>query len=470
MMESLAIGYVMTVAECDLSLTVIEKGLINSAAFIGILSTGIFWGYLSDNYGRRKVMLPALFCSTTCSLCSATFSYNFASMFTLRFITGCLVSASSATVFAFIGEMHNNAKRATAIMFASTAIGITFIVEPILGWVILSGTWSFQLFGLTISPWRVFMWTWSVPGLSAAIILLFLPESPRYLLANIGPEPALAVLSQMFAINMRKKRDEFPVSQITDASKVAARHGFKVAFLNLIHLGQPPLRRCVIISHICMFTVFMMNSALYTWLPDIFHVLYTNFQDPVSICEIMVDYYTNLNPNIERLMLTVTKECDEKIVHYMVYPTCMIMGILCSATYVTIGYVVKKWSKIKFYCWVLGVCSIMLTVSALIKMPPVAVVLYVIGVCSGATASLLSAITVEVFPTSVRALALCTLYMCGRLGAAVGSNLVGFAFHDNCEVLFMIMCLGTAASVLLLILWPDPKAVRANMESHGFVY
>ncbi|XP_013192838.2 synaptic vesicle glycoprotein 2A-like [Amyelois transitella] len=257
MEESLGIGYIMTVAECDLNLTVMQKGLINSAAFIGILSTGIWWGYLSDQYGRKRVMLPALLTSCVISF-SSTFSTNFISMFLLRLLTGCLVSASSATVFAYVGEMHDNTRRSTAIMYSSTAIAVTFIILPILGWIILSDTWSYNLGIITVTPWRVFMWTWLFPGLLAALILVFLPESPRFLLANKGPEEARDVLAQMYAKNLKKKKEEYPVKTISDAAKVATKHGFKVAFTNLAHLSKPPLRRCVLLSHTSMFMIFML--------------------------------------------------------------------------------------------------------------------------------------------------------------------------------------------------------------------
>lgn len=65
---------------------------------------------------------------------------------------------------------------------------------------------------MDIVPWRAFMWVWCAPGLAAAAILLFLPESPRYLLAAKGPKVALPVLAKMYAWNHGCSAEEFPVS------------------------------------------------------------------------------------------------------------------------------------------------------------------------------------------------------------------------------------------------------------------
>lgn len=56
---------------------------------LGILSTAIIWGYLSDHYGRRAVMLPAIAAGTVVSV-GSSFSGNFWTLFLLRFLTGAL--------------------------------------------------------------------------------------------------------------------------------------------------------------------------------------------------------------------------------------------------------------------------------------------------------------------------------------------------------------------------------------------
>ncbi|CAH2085941.1 unnamed protein product [Euphydryas editha] len=128
-MESVGMSYVITAAECELGLTSEHKGLVNAAAFIGIISTSFLWGYLGDRCGRRAVMLPAMVLSAFFSVASS-FSTNVWMLLILRFFTGCLVSASSATVYAYLGEMHTGSRRAAAIAWGSAFISFSFMILP----------------------------------------------------------------------------------------------------------------------------------------------------------------------------------------------------------------------------------------------------------------------------------------------------------------------------------------------------
>ncbi|OWR46359.1 SV2 protein 1 [Danaus plexippus plexippus] len=135
-MESVGMSYVITAAECELGLTSEHKGLINAAAFIGIISTSFLWGYLGDRCGRRAVMLPAMVASAVFSIASS-FSTNVWMLLVLRFFTGCLVSASSATVYAYLGEMHTGSRRAAAIAWGSAFISFSFMILPVIGFDIM---------------------------------------------------------------------------------------------------------------------------------------------------------------------------------------------------------------------------------------------------------------------------------------------------------------------------------------------
>lgn len=64
---------------------------------------------------------------------------------------------------------------------------------------------------------------------------------------------------------------------------------------------------------------------------------------------------------------------------------------------------------------------------------------FVILLASGCCGSLISAITFEIYPTSVKAMALCFVLMMGRLCAALGSNVVGWLLIVNCDAVFYVI-------------------------------
>lgn len=84
-----AIAYILPVAECDLQLSLLNKGTLNAITFAGMICSSIVWGYLADTQGRRKVLMIGYFGDTVFSLlCSI--SQNFSSLIVFKFFQGVL--------------------------------------------------------------------------------------------------------------------------------------------------------------------------------------------------------------------------------------------------------------------------------------------------------------------------------------------------------------------------------------------
>ncbi|CAB3226951.1 unnamed protein product [Arctia plantaginis] len=461
-MESVGMSYAITAAECELHLNSQQKGLVNAAAFIGIISTSFLWGYLVDRLGRRAVMLPAIVVSAIFSIISS-FSSNVWMLILFRFLTGCSVSASSATVYAYLGEMHTNSKRASAIAWGSAFISFSFITLPGLAWIIIPGKWSFTLGYMEIVPWRAFVCLWCIPGLTSAIILLFLPESPRFLLVAKGPEAALPVLAKMYKWNYGGSADDFPVKKIRSGGEEVKKAGFAGAIKNVSVMFKGPLLKCVIISHVSMFTIFMLSSGLYVWVPDILNsILKSGFNQKISICQIIEDKFLNAT-------LSPQKTCEAEVSIAM-FPISMSMGAVFAFTYLAIGFLINKLGRKTMYCGVMFICGVALVGAAFVPEGVAATALLIVSLCSGCAASILAAIAVDVFPTSLRAMAMCVMYMVGRAGAAVGSYLLGATLDLHCLEAFTALGIFTSGSTILMMFWPNPEKVRKQMEDKGFSY
>lgn len=58
--EGLNMAFVLPAAKCELDITTGEQGMINAVAFLGVVLTSHFWGFMADTWGRRKVLQFAL--------------------------------------------------------------------------------------------------------------------------------------------------------------------------------------------------------------------------------------------------------------------------------------------------------------------------------------------------------------------------------------------------------------------------
>ena len=85
--EGLNMAYVLPAAKCDLKMTVAEQGLVNAANYIGVAISSIFWGFVADSWGRKKVLQLCYFLTFLFAVLSS-FSMSTTMLFTTRLLVG----------------------------------------------------------------------------------------------------------------------------------------------------------------------------------------------------------------------------------------------------------------------------------------------------------------------------------------------------------------------------------------------
>lgn len=87
--ENMNISIVMSYVKCDLKLTVHEQGVLSSISFLGTLLTSYFWGFLTDTWGRRKVLAVGALGGFIFSFPSGLVT-NIYVLIVLRFLSGAM--------------------------------------------------------------------------------------------------------------------------------------------------------------------------------------------------------------------------------------------------------------------------------------------------------------------------------------------------------------------------------------------
>jgi len=131
-----------------------------SLYILGFAFGPLIWAPVSEIWGRRVSMIPAMFCLGLFSIGTAT-SKNAQSIFITRFFGGLFGSAPVSNVSAALGDMWDPKSRGTAVTFYAIAvvggptlgpiIGSALLVNPHLGWrwtEYIEAIWTFSTVAL----------------------------------------------------------------------------------------------------------------------------------------------------------------------------------------------------------------------------------------------------------------------------------------------------------------------------------
>jgi SP family xylose:H+ symportor-like MFS transporter len=171
-------------------LTPVQTGWAISSALVGCLLGAFISDYFSSGFGRKKSMLFA----ATLFLISAVgtaMPESFTMFITFRIIGGVGVGLASMVVPMYIAEIAPAAKRGELVAFNQLAIVIGIVLVYFVNFYIaLQGD---QIWNLT-TGWRWMFGSEAIPALLYLLLVLFIPESPRWLVINNRDHEAREVL------------------------------------------------------------------------------------------------------------------------------------------------------------------------------------------------------------------------------------------------------------------------------------
>lgn len=188
-----------------------------ASMLLGCAVGAFFAGRLADRWGRRAVLIVSavLFLLSALGAGSATTSAFFVAA---RVLGGFAVGAASVMSPAYIAEVASARYRgrlATAQQIAIiSGLFCAFLSNYLLAKAAGASTghlWLGQ------AAWRWMFWMQAVPSIVFLLLLLPIPESPRYLVANGREQEALDVLTRLYGLDeARRKRAEIGASLAQD--------------------------------------------------------------------------------------------------------------------------------------------------------------------------------------------------------------------------------------------------------------
>jgi len=224
--------------KAQFGMNAVAEGWFVSSALLGCIIGVSISGYLSDRFGRKKVMIlsAALF---FISAMGCSVSINHTILIVYRLIGGIGVGVASMASPMYISEISPARLRGRMVSLYQLAITIGILTAYFTNaWVlsysengiVFTDKWLHLLFNDEV--WRGMFAFEMIPALLFLILLPFIPESPRWLTKMNKQEKALDVLSRINGSNIaRNEIEEIKDSlQVGRASiKVLFQKGFKMA-------------------------------------------------------------------------------------------------------------------------------------------------------------------------------------------------------------------------------------------------
>ena len=155
-------------------LDVFEHGLTVSIALVGTVVGAMLGGIPSDKFGRKKTVfwIAVLF---LVSAIGTALAFNWYVFLLFRFAGGLAVGCSSVTAPMYISELSPASHRGRFVAM--------FQFNVVLG-ILLAFLSNYLLQGIGDNSWRWMLGVQAFPATLFMVLVLFIPESPRWLIVK----------------------------------------------------------------------------------------------------------------------------------------------------------------------------------------------------------------------------------------------------------------------------------------------
>lgn len=261
--DALSLAFVLPILVRLWQLSPMEVGWLIAASYIGQLLGALIFSRLAETYGRVPSAAAATAIMSIMSLGCALVG-SFPLLFVCRLVQGIGVGGEMPVAAAYISELSRAKGRGRFFMLYEMIFPIGLMATGQIGTVLI------PLLG-----WKILFLLGGIPGLILTVLLLRLPESPRWLVAQGRLDDAEAIIREVEASARRKYPDlpdvELP-RQEPDAAPAAA--AFKPVKSRWSELLSPLYRGRTLIAWMLWASAFFVANGLNNWMPTLYHTVY----------------------------------------------------------------------------------------------------------------------------------------------------------------------------------------------------
>ena len=414
------------------SLNKMAEGWFVGSALVGAIIGVLFAGALGDKAGRKNTMIisAVLFCV---SMIGCAISGSFTELVTYRIVGGVGIGVASIVCPLYISEISVAQHRGLLVSLYQLAVTIGVVGAYIMNnYLLVYSQSGAELTGMlntvfVSEVWRGMLGMGFLPSFIFLVAVLFIPESPRWLITRDKLSSAEAIFSRIYTDPAEIQRQIAATREVCDTKESSE---IKLLF-------QPGIFTALIIG-VCIAILgqFMGVNAVLYYGPEIFKSAGLPSDDALFY-QVLVGLANMLTTVLA--MFIIDKVGRKSLVYYGV--SGMIISLLLIAFYFVWGAS-------------LGLSSVFLLVFFM---------LYIIC-CAGSICAVVWVILSEMYPIKVRAMAMSVAglslwigtYLIGQLTPWLLANIT----PAGTFLLFAVMCVP-----YMLIMWKlVPETTGKSLE------
>ena len=377
--DALSLAFVLPVLVRLWQITPAQVGWLIATGYLGQFVGALVFGGLAERYGRVRSVAGATALMSAMSITCAL-SGGFATLLTLRLIQGIGVGGEMPVAAVYINELSKAHGRGRFFLLYQLIFPVGLMMTGQIGAVLVP----------TLG-WQVMFLIGGIPGLIVTVLLLRLPESPRWLISKGRLAEAEAVIREIEASAANEPRTSEPRTteprtaepRTSEPPPVRARAG---------ELFSPVYRARTVIVWALWACAYFITNGLNNWMPTLYSSV----------------YQLSLAQALRAATLTNVAQ--------------VVILLGCAIAIDRVGR--RRWTVAGFLVGA-GLLGILGTFAAHSVVSVIALVTVSYGVV-GSVNAVLYLYTPEIYPTRMRAVAtgLATCWL--RLASAAGPVLVGY--------------------------------------------
>ncbi len=253
------IASVLTEPVSGLNLSGSQIGLAGSIYIVGAITGALFFSYLTDKFGRKKLFLITLAVYLIASVATA-FSFSFWFFALCRFFTGAGIGGEYSAIYSAVDELIPARIRGQVALFISGSYWIGTMMGSALSIVLLDPDIIDQFWG-----WRIAFGLGGILGIGILLIRRYLPESPRWLATHGQNDEAERIVGAIEDdVKRQTGREELPPIDEDETITIEQRGSIGFGLIARAMFQMYP-KRTVLGLTLMAAQAFLYNAVFFTY-------------------------------------------------------------------------------------------------------------------------------------------------------------------------------------------------------------